>query len=653
MRKDASNRVSDRRRNLIQYCTCAVRQRTEKLPAAGVHTVADLVGADVERLVNQTPFAESRLRRWVNLAAFHRGSDRPALVSWSYSGFRDAMALSYFVTRRLSASMTDASDVDPGRRTILAGALAAALPLGSLASAHRVEGLSEASATADSEQSATVFPQGVASGGPTTSGCVLWTRVAPDVVNDDTDLRVTVARDDEFENAVGTWSIPTDGLSEQDHTVKVDLDGRLDPNTTYHYRFVADETSSPTGRCRTLPASDASPDSVRFALATCQDYRRGYYGAYHHVADEEVDYLVHLGDFIYEHGGSGQVDGRSLSLPSGENIVMGIDDYRYLHRTYRTDRFLQSALAAHTIVPTWDDHEIVNNRYYNYEEERPYAGEGDHPRNDDAEFMTELFADGIRAWWEYMPTRIPFDPDAESLLDQLELWRSLEFGDLLELLVTDERLFRTSPTDGSQIGASVGESDDELEETMLGSDQRAWFTDRIESAETTWTGWANEVLAMEFDLDLGEVDLLNADAWDGFPTERQRVLDSVSAGDSSFVTLTGDMHTALVGYVEDDGDPIGVEFMTPAVTSQNLRELLNLPNDPEVRERLFEYVKAENPHVEFFDSHRWGYAVVEFTPKECTFSAYSVDRTDDSTDARKRLLTRYRCPVDEYDLIAE
>jgi len=158
---------------------------------------------------------------------------------------------------------------------------------------------------------------------------------------------------------------------------------------------------------------------------------------------------------------------------------------------------------------------------------------------------------------------------------------------------------------------------------------------------------------MEFDLDLGEVDLLNADAWDGFPTERQRVLDSVSAGDSSFVTLTGDMHTALVGYVEDDGDPIGVEFMTPAVTSQNLRELLNLPNDPEVRERLSEYVKAENPHVEFFDSHRWGYAVVEFTPKECTFSAYSVDRTDDSTDARKRLLTRYRCPVDEYDLIAE
>jgi alkaline phosphatase D len=140
---------------------------------------------------------------------------------------------------------------------------------------------------------------------------------------------------------------------------------------------------------------------------------------------------------------------------------MGLEDYRYLHRTYRSDAFLREALSAHTLVQTWDDHEIVNNRYWNYSEERPYAGEGDHPKNDDGEFMTQLFADGIRAWWEYTPTRVPYDPDAESLLDQLELWRSFQFGDLVELLVTDERLYRTSPTDGSQLGARP---DDERED---------------------------------------------------------------------------------------------------------------------------------------------------------------------------------------------
>jgi alkaline phosphatase D len=155
---------------------------------------------------------------------------------------------------------------------------------------------------------------------------------------------------------------------------------------------------------------------------------------------------------------------------------------------------------------------------------------------------------------------------------------------------------------------------------------------------------------MEFDLDLGAIDVLNGDAWDAFPEERERILDSAEAGEAAFVALTGDMHSTLTGYVERDGDRAGVEFMTPAVTSRNLRDLLSLPNDRETRRLIAEYVTDENPNVEFFDSHRWGYAVVEFTPDACTFSAYAVDRATDSTDASRQLLTRYRCPVDRYDL---
>ncbi|MFC7026433.1 alkaline phosphatase D family protein [Halomicroarcula sp. GCM10025710] len=557
--------------------------------------------------------------------------------------------------------MPDESPIDAGRRRVLAAILAAALPLDRVARAHSVTDLPTASVTdATGGQSGPVFPQGVASGDPTTSGVVLWTRVAPDAVDDGTALQVTVAHDDAFADPVGSWSVPADRLGDHDGTVKVDLDGRLDADSTYWYRFDCDGVASPTGRCRTLPAADASPDSVRLALATCQNYRRGYYGAFHHLASEPVDFLVHLGDFIYERGGAGSVSGRSLSLPSGESVAMGLEDYRYLHRTYRSDAFLQEALSAHTLVQTWDDHEIVNNRYWNYSEERPYAGDGDHPKNDDAAFMTQLFADGIRAWWEYTPTRVPYDPDAETLLDQLRLWKSFRFGDLVELLVTDERLFRTSPTDGSLLAARPDDGDDsesedqgnesDLTETMLGSAQRDWFTDRLAESDAAWTAWVNEVLAMEFDLDLGAVDVLNADAWDAFPEERERILDSAEEGDAAFVALTGDMHSTLTGYVERDGERVGVEFMTPAVTSRNLSDLLSLPDDREVRKLIADYVKDENPHVEFFDSHRWGYAVVEFTTDACTFSAYAVDRSANSADASRRLLTRYRCPVDSHDL---
>ncbi|WP_254272068.1 alkaline phosphatase D family protein [Haloarcula marina] len=545
--------------------------------------------------------------------------------------------------------MTDHSEVDTGRRRVLAGALAAALPAG-VARAETVETLPTAGQTADGDASAAVFPQGVASGGPSTDGAVLWTRLSPDAYREGAQLRVTVARDEALNDAVGSWRVPTDRLTEQDYTMKVALDGELSADRTYYYRFEYDGAASPVGRTQTLPAADASPDRVAFALMTCQDYRNGYYGAYDHVAREDVDFIVHLGDFIYEHGGNSQYAGRSLSLPNGKNVVMGVEDFRYLHRTYRSDRFLRTALAAHPVLQTWDDHEIVNNRYWDYEESRPYAGDGDHPRNADAEFMTRLFAEGIRAWWEYTPTRVPYDPDADSLLEQLELWRSLRFGDLVELFLTDERLFRSSPADGAQFGARIGEAGDEITETMLGERQRGWFTERLASTDATWSAWANEVLAMEFDLDLAGVSLLNADAWDAFPAERDRILRSAASGDGTLVALTGDMHTALAGYIEGEDDRYGVEFMTPAVTSQNLRELLGIPDERGIRELVESYVQQYNPHVDFFNSHDWGYATVEFTPEDCTYSAYGVDKATDSADANRRLLARYRCPAGRYDL---
>jgi alkaline phosphatase D len=265
------------------------------------------------------------------------------------------------------------------------------------------------------------FPQSVASGGPTPEGVILWTRIAPDRFDPDAPLGIRVARDGTFEDVVYE-GVAVDGerIAAHDYTVKVDLDGALAPDSEYAYRFYYRGAASRVGRCRTLPAPDASPESIRVAVCACQNYLNGYYPAFSHVAAEDVDFVVHVGDFVYESGegdfkgfGSKTYHDRVKDLPGGHDRVWGLDDYRYLYRIYRGDRHLQRALERHTLIAGWDDHEMVNDVYWDDETNAPA---GDHPRGDDPEFMTGLVADAMHAWWEYRgqvilsqrPTRRPW-----------------------------------------------------------------------------------------------------------------------------------------------------------------------------------------------------------------------------------------------------
>ncbi|WP_169302426.1 alkaline phosphatase D family protein [Halorientalis salina] len=557
----------------------------------------------------------------------------------------------------------------PGRRDVLrsiGGVPAGALLVDALGPDPSGQSLSTEALSGQSEpvdpdpEADRVFPQGVASGDPTTDGVVLWTRIDPDAYSRSAPLTLRMAATGGFHRLGPLRSVETGGLPGRDYTVKVDLAGALEPDREYYYQFVYDGVHGPVGRCRTLPRPTASPERVRLGVATCQDYREGYYGAFHHLADEDLDFLLHLGDIIYEWAGHLGLDGRRIRLPSGRRMAWGLEDYRYLHRTYRSDRFFQQALARYAMIATWDDHEIVDNRYWDYEADRPRAGDGAHPRNDDAEFMRQLFADGMRAWWEYMPVRVQYDPDADSLQDRLRLFRSFRFGDLVDLLVTDERLFRSKPDRDPQVDVSEAAlsalGSVELEHTMLGQSQREWFADAVTDDATTWTAWANEVLNMRLDTEYnGQQRFDNADAWDGYETERRllmRYLDEQNV--DNFVALTGDLHTALAGYmrVDYDGetDPdgrVGVEFMTPAITSANLAEILAM-RDVDVPTSLVERgILGRNPHLEFFDGSHHGYAVAEFTPDACEFTAYAVDKTVDSANASKEELAAFRVPEGE------
>jgi alkaline phosphatase D len=504
--------------------------------------------------------------------------------------------------------------------------------------------------------SQTVFPQSVASGGPTPGGVLLWTRINSETHRQEQPLAIEVAADRSFEQPVHRGVIASEEITPaHDYTVSVDLDGVLSANNQYFYRFTYGGVRSRTGRCQTLPHPDASPESIKCAVLSCQDYQNGYYGAYSHVAREEVDFLLHLGDFIYESAAgqyrtpwSGNYPDRSLDLPSGHDLAYTLEDYRYLYNTYRSDPFLQRALEQHTLIAGWDDHEVANNRYWDYDTDSPKLPP--YPNGDNPSFATRVTAAGIQAWVEQMPARIEYNPDTDDLHEQFVLQRSFQFGDLATLVLTDERLFRDPPP-------SEADGNDP-NRTMLGTDQLQWFLNEIDASQTTWNVWANEVLTMSLKIGAADVEYyLNRDAWDGYRNEREQIMTHLAHEDvDNFITLTGDFHTFMAGYQQTGYDlfenetEVGVEFMTPAVTSVNLGEIV--PGSEtlswfDITERA---VTSTNHNIECFDSTEWGYSVVEFTPNECIYTVYSVDKTVNTSDAEKRRLRTLRVPEGKIEI---
>jgi alkaline phosphatase D len=563
------------------------------------------------------------------------------------------------------------------------------------------------------ERVTSVFPQSVASGGPTPSGVLLWTRIAPDAYDGETVLGVEVAEDEAFERVAYRGTVPAEEFGpDRDFTVTVDLDGELGADGRYFYRFRYGGDASEVGQCRTLPEPGASPDSLRLAVASCNNYLHGYFGAFGHVAREDADFLLHLGDFIYENAGDGVGD-RSIDLPSGREKAWGLADFRHLYRTYRSDELLQRALRNHTLIHTWDDHEIVNERWWNYETDAPETR--NHPRGDDPEFMRQLYVDGIRAYTEYVPVRAKYEPTGreigsenesgsgnevgsenesgnetgegsgtetergdgneikrgdgnrslapDAIKEEFRLYRSFQFGDLAALFVTDERLYRSPPPEADQWGVAVSASTaaENPGRTMLGADQHEWFVDGLTESDARWKLWGNEVLAAAFRFVRDGRMRVNSDAWDGYRTERRRLLSALSeAGVENLVTLTGDMHSYLAGYLLTDYEltasesdrtertRAGVELMAPAISSDNLVAMGEYSDA--ASETVSEALRTENPHVEWFDSSHWGYVTVDVGRDELVYSAYAVDRSVDSADAPKELLRQYRVPAGSNEL---
>jgi len=440
------------------------------------------------------------------------------------------------------------------------------------------------------------FTLGVASGDPLPDRVVLWTRLAPEPL-DPTGaggmprrpfpVVWQVAEDEAFRRVVRSgfaMAAPASG-----HSVHVDAAG-LRPDRWYHYRFFAAGHESPVGRTRTAPAAGSSPARLRFASASCQDFKDGFYTAHAQMAREDLDLVVFLGDYIYEDGRAG-----SVRLHDGPRI-RDLAGYRNRYALYRSDPDLREAHRLFPWVVTWDDHEVSNN----------YAGLLPDENGPFADFTPEAFAalraDAYRAWWEHMPVRLAPPKGSPSL----RIFRRLGFGDLVELLVLDTRQHRTDQECGDPGPGPVCEGFPSPDGDLLGPVQEAWLRQSLERSGALWNVLAQQVVLAPTPI----FGLLNFDQWDGYPLARQRLVDFLrERAIRNPVVLTGDIHASGVAWVPGDPvsftDPVASEFVATGISSGGL--------DPGLV-GFAEQALGALPHVEFFEGVLRGYLRHEVTP---------------------------------------
>jgi alkaline phosphatase D len=449
----------------------------------------------------------------------------------------------------------------------------------------------------------TPFTLGVASGDPTDTGVVLWTRLAPDPLHgggmapEPVDVIWEIARDDRMSSPVRAGRATA--TPEWAHSVHVEVDG-LEPDRWYWYRFRVGDAESAIGRTRTLPRAGAPVDRLRFGFCSCQHYEDGYFTAYRHMSEEPLDLVFHLGDYIYE--GRGR-PGRVREHLGAE--ILTIDDYRIRHAQYRLDADLQAAHAACPWVLTWDDHEVVNN----------YANDVARATDTRALFLLRRAA-AYQAYYEHMPLRRASRPVGPSL----QLYRQFAYGSLASFFVLDTRQYRTDQpcNDGNKVPCD-GVRDPEA--TLLGREQSRWLFDGLDRSRERWHVVPQQVMMARVDQQAGEEARYSMDQWPGYEVERTRVLDFLrTRRPSNPVVLTGDIHSNWVNDLKvdhaDAAAPIvATEFVVTSITSGG---------DGSDTSNRTASILAENPFVKFHNTQR-GYVSCEVTPQAMRASYRVVD----------------------------
>ncbi len=436
------------------------------------------------------------------------------------------------------------------------------------------------------------FYHGVASGDPLDDAVILWTRVTDDTLTvDSVQVNWRIATDTNMTNIV------TSGMgyakASADWTYKVDATG-LSANTWYYYDFEALGEQSIIGRTKTAPVGDI--DSLRFGVVSCSSFEHGYFGAYRHLMNRnDIDCILHLGDYIYEYEVGGYTNNISGREYEPTNEIITLEDYRIRHSHYKLDEDLRTLHQQYPFIVVWDDHESANDSYKD--------GAENHDPGSEGPWLDRLGASG-QAYHEWLPIRSPQPGD-------IQIYRSFEFGDLINLPMIDTRI------EGRDEQGGAAEADDTTR-SLLGAVQYDWLTNNLDNSPQQWNIIGNQVMMAPLEAFGTPV---NYDQWDGYNYERNRLLSFVNDSVDNFIVLTGDIHTSWVNDIPSSGydasmciGSSGVEFVVTSVTSPGF--------DLGFGASL---IQSNNPHVQYVNLDKRGYGVLDVNKTRAQFDFYYMD----------------------------
>ncbi|GJH12604.1 alkaline phosphatase D family protein [Caballeronia novacaledonica] len=509
------------------------------------------------------------------------------------------------------------------------------------------------------------FPQGVASGDPRDVSAVFWTRCVANGSNAVTSpspvaLTLQVSAQQNFAQLVA--SVPLSAVPDYDFTVRTKVTG-LAAKTTYYYRFVAGSDVSVTGTTRTAPAANEAIPQLRFAWFVCQNWSANHWQAMSLLAAEtDLDFVVHLGDYIYEAGfaaqpGTVEPAHPAITLPSGGTYANTLDDYRTLYRTYRGDARLQNVHARFPVIAIWDDHEFSDDCWQ------------DHQTYTNANLQqTARRRNANQAWAEYLPVDwgdVSFDLN-NAAYDNIRIYRDFHFGSLMHLVMTDERLYRDDhvvseaaiaqalghdPVNGNDlVGSRYFVPQPVLAQfeaadtqrlgrvpSIFGPAQTQWWKDTLKASTSIWKVWGNEVMMNRLWLDLTSIApvpdnvvfVLDCDAWDGYPSHKADLMSFVKAQNiTNLVAITGDLHAFPAGIVRDvpdpaKGTPVMIDLMSAGISSKPFFEDVKtysagMPLASLISSSaLFDsFIRQNNPDMLYADHDGIGYASATVTPTQ-------------------------------------
>jgi alkaline phosphatase D len=461
------------------------------------------------------------------------------------------------------------------------------------------------------------FTLGIGSGYPGPGTVVLWTRLAPTpfapngglATGDAIPVLWEIATDEGLKNIVqsGTYY----ATARWGHSVHAEPTG-LEPGRDYWYRFMAGGQRSEIGRTRTAPNADASNSRLRLAVASCQQYEHGYFLAYRHMLDDDLDLVIHVGDYIYEESwGVKRI--RSHNAPE----IITLDDYRARYALYKGESELKHAHAMHPWLVTWDDHEVEND----------YAGwmsENDDPKD----WFLMRRAAAYQAFYEHMPLpsgAIPFGPD-------MRLFADRSFGQLANVCMLDTRQYRsplacTGPGRRGSRSANCEELQDPMR-TKLGAAQEGWVAGRVAASKARWNLFASGTVMAYIDEVPGPGERFWNDGWNGYQAARGRFMSSIAETRvSNPVVVSGDIHSFLTARhhkVSNDLESpvVASEFVATSISAQG------------VSQATLDERRAANPNLLYANSERRGYLRLDLTAQRLQADLVGVDSVTERNAGR-------------------